>query len=201
MLIDLSTPDVFCLSSNRHRKVVPNPHSVQADTHDYFLRRPKAGRLHPSSKSGPGMIISYGDLRLVGSARHQKVVQNPHSILLRSGWWPCCSVWWCSKDCTRTLTIYGVARGLIGALRLDGWCSKKLHQNPHPVYYSKPYYLDFTGYDTYPKCDEWTDGRTNGQIKAICSLIFFENGGIANNRTSILFCLFFFHSKHGYDSL
>ena len=64
----------------RHRKVVQNPHSVQADTHDYFLRRPKAGRLHPSSKNGPDMIISCGDLRLVGSTRHRKVVHNPHSV-------------------------------------------------------------------------------------------------------------------------
>ena len=91
----------------RHRKVVQNPHSVQADTHDYLLRRPKARRLHPSSKSGPDMIISCGNLRLVGSARQQKVVQNPHSILSRS-------VGRCSKGCTRTLTIYGVARGLVG---------------------------------------------------------------------------------------
>ena len=60
------------------RRVVP-------DTHDYFLRRPKAGRVHRSSISGPDMIISCGDLRLVGSTRHQKVIQNPHSILLRSG--------------------------------------------------------------------------------------------------------------------
>ena len=64
----------------RHRKVVQNPPSVQADTHDYFLRRPKAGRLHPSSKSGPDMIISCSDLRLVCSPRHRKVVQNPHSV-------------------------------------------------------------------------------------------------------------------------
>ena len=35
---------------------------VVPDTHDYFLPRPKAGRL--SSKSGPDMIISCGDLRL-----------------------------------------------------------------------------------------------------------------------------------------
>ena len=61
----------------RHRKVVQNTHSVQDDTHDYFLRRPKAGRLHTSSKSGPDMIISCGDLRLAGSTRHRKVVQNP----------------------------------------------------------------------------------------------------------------------------
>ena len=45
--------------------------------HDDFLRRPKAGRLHPSSKSGPDIIISCGDLRLVGSTRHRKVSQNP----------------------------------------------------------------------------------------------------------------------------
>ena len=64
----------------RHRKVVQNPHSVQANTHDYFLRRPTACRLHQSSRSGPDMIISCGDLRLVGSSRHRKVVQNPHSI-------------------------------------------------------------------------------------------------------------------------
>ena len=38
---------------------------VVSDTHDYFLPRP--GRL--SSKSGADMIISCGDLRLVGSAR------------------------------------------------------------------------------------------------------------------------------------
>ena len=93
---------------------VQNSHSVQADTHDYFLRRPKAGRLHPSSKSGPDMIISCGDLRVVGYTRHRKVSQNPDSILWRSGWWPCGSVGWCSKGCTRTLTIYGVARGLVG---------------------------------------------------------------------------------------
>ena len=104
--------------------------------HDYFLRRPKAGRLHPSSKSGPVTIISCGDLRLVGSARHQKVVQNPHSILSRSGWWldgvvfqrlhqnpphiGCCarSGWW---PC--------------GSM---GWCFAKLHQSPYPVYYSWP---------------------------------------------------------------
>ena len=90
------------------------------DTHDYFLRRPKAGRLHPSSKSGLDMIISCGDLRLVGSTRHQKVSQNPHSILSRSGWWPCGSVGWCSKSCTRTFTIYGVARSPVGG-PADRW--------------------------------------------------------------------------------
>ena len=42
---------------------------VVPDAHDYFLPRP--GWL--SSKSGPDMIISCGDLRLVGSTCHQKV--------------------------------------------------------------------------------------------------------------------------------
>ena len=101
---------------------------VVPDTHDYFLRRPKAGAPHPSSKSGSDMIISCGDLRLVGSNRHRKVSQhprsrglalqrggmvfqrlhqNPHHIwcCARSGWWPCGSM---------------------------GWCSKKLHQNSYP---------------------------------------------------------------------
>ena len=73
MVVKPNTAGARC----RHRKLVHNPHSVQADTHDYFLPRPKAGRL--SSKSGPDMIISCGDLRLVGSARHRKVSHNPHS--------------------------------------------------------------------------------------------------------------------------
>ena len=79
----------------RHRKVVQNAHSVQADTHDYFLPRP--GRL--SSKSGPTLAVSA--LRL-GGMMFQRLCQNPHHIwcCARSGWWP--------------------------------WCSKKLHQNPHP---------------------------------------------------------------------
>ena len=88
---------------------------VVSDTHDYFLLRPKAGRL--SSKSGPDMIIACGDLRLSSKS-------GPES---RSGWWP-----WCFKSCTRTLTIYGVACGLIGGpgvpksctrtSTLAGWC-------------------------------------------------------------------------------
>ena len=63
----ISCGNLRLLGSTRHRKVVQNPHSVQADTHDYFLRRPKAGRLHLSSKSGPDMIIFCGGLRLVGA--------------------------------------------------------------------------------------------------------------------------------------
>ena len=43
----------------------------------------------------------------------KKLYQNPHPVLSRSGWWPCGSVGWCSKGCTRTLTIYGVVRGLV----------------------------------------------------------------------------------------
>ena len=31
-----------------------------------------------------------------------------------AGGWPCGSVGWCSKSCTRTLTIYSDARGLVG---------------------------------------------------------------------------------------
>ena len=113
---------------------------VVPDTHDYFLPRP--GRL--SSKSGADMIISCGDLRLVGSYRNCPLSWS----------WPCGSVGWCCKGCTRTLTIYGVARGLVGGSgvpksctrtpTLAGWCSrccadgvvlglcsKKLSQNPH----------------------------------------------------------------------
>ena len=51
--------------------------SVGCQTHDYFLRRPKAGRLRPLSKSGPDMIISCGDLRLIGPTRHRKVSKIP----------------------------------------------------------------------------------------------------------------------------
>ena len=76
----ISCGDLRLVGSTRHRKVSQNHHSVQADTHNYFLRRPKAGRLHPSSKSSPDVIISCGDLRLVGSTRHRKVSLNPHSI-------------------------------------------------------------------------------------------------------------------------
>ena len=118
-----------------HRKVAQNPHSVQADTHDYFLPRP--GRL--SSKSGPDMIISCGDekcstltvlaLRL-GGVMSQRLHQNPHHIwwCAWSGWWPWCSkklhqiptlAGWCSHCCTDRLVFQKM-----------GWCSKKLFQNP-----------------------------------------------------------------------
>ena len=99
---------------------------VFPDTHDYLLRRPKAVRLHPSSKSGPDMIISCGDLRLVGATRHRKVVQNPHSILLRSGWRP----WGGVPKVAPEPTPYIVLRAVwLVALRLDGM----VFQNPHPV--------------------------------------------------------------------
>ena len=61
------------------RRVVP-------DTHDYFLRRPKAGRLHPSSKGCTRTLTIYGDARsMVGgpAARWDGV----------------------SKSCTRTPTL------------------------------------------------------------------------------------------------
>ena len=121
---------------------------VVQDTHDYFLRPPKASRVHPSSKSGPDMIISCGDLRLVGSTRHGKMVQNPHIrglVLLlggvvfqrlhqnphhiwccaRSGWWPCASMEWCSKKLHQNsypgrLVFSLLRRGSMG------WCSKRL---------------------------------------------------------------------------
>ena len=118
MPIDLSTPDVFCLSSTRHRKVVQspqstesgggggvvvkpntaggsgcrhrkvvqNPHFVQADTHDYFLRRPKAGWLHPSSKSGPESPLYIITLWLVAlrldGVVFQKVAPEPPPCIL-----------------------------------------------------------------------------------------------------------------------
>ena len=69
----------------RHRKVVQNPHSVQADTHDYFLEQPKAGRLHPSSKSGPDMIISCGDLRLVAPPLIEKWSRIPTLYITLEG--------------------------------------------------------------------------------------------------------------------
>ena len=139
---------------------------VVPDIHDYFLRRPKAGRLHPSSKSGPDMIISCGDLGLVGSNRHRKVVQNPHSRGLaprlrvvvfqrlhknphhiwccaRSGWWPCGSMGWCYKKLHQnSYPVWAMLAGWCSRCcanevvfqKLE-WCSIKLSQNPHSVYY------------------------------------------------------------------
>ena len=141
MVVKPNTAGARC----RHRKVVQNPHSVHADTHDYFFRRPKAGRL--SSNSGPDMIISCGDLRLVGSARHRKVSHNPGLgpaarwggvpkvasepspyMVLRAVW-------------LVALVFQKVAPELlpwpVGVLVVVpmGWCSKNLSQNPHSVYY------------------------------------------------------------------
>ena len=85
---------------------------VQADTHD------SAGRL--SSKSGPDMIISCGDLRLVGSTRHRKVSQNPHSILSRSGWWPSGSVGGVPKVAPEPSPYMVLRTDRLVALLLDG---------------------------------------------------------------------------------
>ena len=67
------------------------------------------------------MIISCGDLRLVGSTRYRKVVQNP-GLVGGPG---------VPKVAPESLTIYGVERGLVGGW-LMVWCFKKLHQNSYP---------------------------------------------------------------------
>ena len=77
----------FCLSSTRHRKMVQNPQATEKERsgcktkHCWGLGG--VGSV-PPSKSGPEpplsklthMIISCGDLRLVGSTHHRKVVQT-----------------------------------------------------------------------------------------------------------------------------
>ena len=128
----------------RHRKVVQNPHSVQADTHDYFLPRP--GRL--PSKSGPDMTISCGDLRLFGSARHRKVYHScglgpaarwggvpkvapepPPYMVLRAVWLVALVF---QKVAPELLPWpVGVLVAPMGMVfQKLGWCSKKLSQNP-----------------------------------------------------------------------
>ena len=142
-------------------------------------------------KSGPDMIISCGDLRLVGSHRKvshsrglgpaaqwgsvPKVAPEPSPYkVLRAAWlvalvfqkvapellpWPVgCADGWCSKSwggvpksCPRIPTARWGDVPKVGVVlqkvvpespRLDGvvfqklgWCSKKLSQNPHSVYY------------------------------------------------------------------
>ena len=97
--MELPTSDFFCLSSTRPRKVVQNTQATQRQREV----------VKPNTAGGSGvaiekwsrtptlsqlihMIISCDDQRLVGSTRQRKVVQNPHSIFSRSGWWPCGSV-------------------------------------------------------------------------------------------------------------
>ena len=97
--------------------------------HDYFLRRPKAGRLRPS--------VSHS-LRLSPAARWAGVPKVAPELLP----WPVgvlvvASMGWCSKSWG------GVPKSFPESPRLDGvlfqklgWCSKTLSQNPHSVYYS-----------------------------------------------------------------
>ena len=78
------------------------------------------------------MIISCGDLRLVGSTRHRKVVQNPRSILSRSHWWPCGSVSGVPKVAPEP-SPYMVLRAVwLVALRLDGVMFQTVTPEPPP---------------------------------------------------------------------
>ena len=61
--IDLSTPEVFCLSSTRHRKVVQNPQATERGWGEVVVK--------PNTAGG-----SMGRARF----RHRKAVQNPHSV-------------------------------------------------------------------------------------------------------------------------
>ena len=108
---------LVCLSSTRHRKVVQNPQVTERERGvgrvvvkpntaggsvgrlvviiEKWSRTPTLSKLTRMiiscgnlrlvgstrhRKSGPDTIISCGDLRLVASTLHRKVVQNPHSI-------------------------------------------------------------------------------------------------------------------------
>ena len=139
MVVKPNTAGAQC----RPRKVVQNPHSVQADTHDYilprpgrlssksgavhdyFLRRPKAGRLRPSVSHSRSLDLAarwggvpkvtpepspYMVLRavwlvaLVFQKVHQKSLPWPVGVLVFApmGW---CSKSWggVSKRCPRIL--------------------------------------------------------------------------------------------------
>ena len=119
--------------------MVQNPHSVQADTHDYFLPRP--GRL--SSKSGADIIISCGDQRLVGSARQcptlaiwalrlrgvvfQMLHQNSYPgrlvfLLLRR---------WGGVGVVFQKVVSEFPRLDRVVFQKLEWCSKQLSRNPH----------------------------------------------------------------------
>ena len=177
MVVKPNTAGARC----RHRKVVQNPHSSQADTHDYFLTR---------GSHRKDMIISCEDLRLVGSARHcptlavcalrggvpkvapellpwpvgvlvvapmgwrsKKLSQNPRwggvpevgEVLSQNPRWggvPKVRVLFQKWGGVSTVEVVfqkaapesPTARW--GGVPKLGWCSKKLSQNPHSVYYS-----------------------------------------------------------------
>ena len=91
-------------------------------------RHPKAGRL--SSKSGPDMIISCGDQRLIGCARQCPTLAiwalrlgvpkvAPELLTWLVGVLVVASMGWCSIKLSQNPRWGGV-----------GWCSKKLSQNP-----------------------------------------------------------------------
>ena len=139
--------------------MVQNPHSVQADTHDYFLRRPKAGRLHLASKSGPEPH-SRG---LVGGPGVPKVAPDPSPyMVLRAVWLVALRLDGVvfQKVAPELLRCIGDAGRLVFSLSSRGsmgWCSKKLSQILHSVYYwyialsSSPLPCLLKGRSLYPK--------------------------------------------------
>ena len=88
------------------------------------LSKLTAGRLHPSSKSGSDLIISCGDLRLVGFTRHRKVVQNPHSRGLVGG--PAARWGDVPKVAPEPLPYMVLHAVWLSALRLDGVVFQKV---------------------------------------------------------------------------
>ena len=112
--------------------------------YDYFLRRPEAGRLQPSSKSGPEPPLSRsGPAAPCGGV--PKVVQEPSPyMVLRAVWLVALrldgvvfqkvapELLPCIGDAGRL--VFSVLRRWVVFQKL-GWCSKKLSQNPHSVYY------------------------------------------------------------------
>ena len=156
MVVKPNTAGARC----RHRKVVQNPHSVQADTHDYFLTRPKAGRLRPSVSHSRGLYpagwCSKGCTRtptLAGwysrccadGVALQKVVPESSMGWCSKSWGgavPESSMRWCSKSwggVPKNGVVFqklGWCSKKWGGVPKLGWCSKKLSQNPHSVYYS-----------------------------------------------------------------
>ena len=114
------------------RRVVP-------DTHDHFLPRPgrlssksgpdmiisKAGRLYPSSKSGPesrsGPTARWGGV--------PKVAPEPSPYLVLRAVWLVALVF---QKVAPELLPWPVGILVVAPM---GWCSKELSQNPHSVYY------------------------------------------------------------------